>query len=67
MRCRIACAAGVAALPAAKKPTASWIDRSSTSAMSSRPSRYFSTDGWNRRPSQSSQTVVTPAIMARSV
>ena len=35
--------------------------------MLSPPSRYSSTDAWNRRPSQSSQTVVTPAIIPRSV
>ncbi len=35
--------------------------------MSFPPNVYSSTDAWNRLPSQSSQVVATPAIIARSV
>ena len=35
--------------------------------MSLPPSVYSSTSAWNRFPSHSSQTVATPAIIARSV
>ena len=35
--------------------------------MSFPPNRYSRTSAWNRFPSQSSQTVATPAIIARSV
>ena len=61
------CAAGVRASPTPKKPAASSTGRSSTSAMLRPPSRYSSTDAWNRFPSHSSHVVATPAIIARSV
>jgi hypothetical protein len=67
MRLRITCAAGVCAAPAPKKPTASSTDRSSTSAMFQLTEAVFQHRGLNRRPSHSSQTVVTPAIIPRSV
>ena len=63
----MAWAAGVCASPAPKNSSASVTDMASTSLMSRPPSRWFSTDAWNRLPSHSSQVVTTPAITARSV
>jgi hypothetical protein len=53
--------------PAPKNSSASVTDIASTSAMLRPPRVYSSTDAWNRFPSHSSQTVATPAIIARSV
>jgi len=50
-----------------KKSRASAADMAGTSLMFLPPSVYPSTSGVNRLPSHSSQTVVTPAIIARSV
>ncbi len=61
------CAAGVAASPAPKNSSASVTDIASTSLMSRPPKWYSSTEASNRFPSQSSQVVATPAIIARSV
>ena len=61
------CAAGVFASPAPKNSTASATGIASTSLMSLPPNVYSSTDAWKRLPSHSSQTVATPAIIARSV
>ncbi len=61
------CAAGVRASPAPKNFSASATDIASTSLMSRPPRWCSSTEAWNRFPSHSSQTVETPAIIARSV
>jgi hypothetical protein len=61
------CAAGVRASPSPKNASASSTDIARTSAMLRPPSSYSSTEAWNRLPSQSSQVVATPAIIARSV
>ncbi len=66
-RWRIATAAGSFASPSEKKASASDTGRSSTSAMFKPPSVYSSTDAWNRLPPQSSQIVITPCIIPRSV
>src|ERR1700694_3154145 len=63
----MACAAGVGASPSPKNASASVTDMASTSLMSRPPRWYSSTDAWYRFPSHSSQTVATPAIIARSV
>ena len=61
------CAAGVRASPAPKNASASVTDIASTSLMSRPPRWYSSTDAWKRLPSHTSQSVATPAIIARSV
>jgi hypothetical protein len=58
---------GVHASPAPKNCCASVTDMASTSLMSRPASWCSSTDAWNLFPSHSSQTVATPAIIARSV
>jgi hypothetical protein len=63
----MACAAGTRASPPPKKAAASVTGMASTSLMSRPPSRYPSTDASNRLPSQFSQVVDMPAIIARSV
>ncbi len=60
-------AAGVRASSAAKKASASVTGIARTSLMSLPPKWYSSTEASKRRPSQSSQVVATPAIIARSV
>jgi len=62
MRSRIACAAGVTGLAGAEE-----ADRLFDRAVEhlgdvELAEPVLSTDAWNRRPSQSSQTVLTPAI-----
>ncbi len=61
------CAAGVRASPAPKNSSASVTDIASTSLMSRPPRWWSSTDASNRLPSHSSQVVVTPVIIVRSV
>jgi hypothetical protein len=58
---------GELAMPSPKKSSASATDIASTSLMSLLPSVYFRTSAWNRLPSQTSQVVATPAIIARSL
>ena len=63
----MACAAGTSTPSSPKNSSASATDMASTSLMSLPPSLYSSTSAMNRLPSQTSQVVATPAMIARSL